>query len=279
MRVIEDQPVRFGDLAGPILDGSVFFDWEITATQELARTVDYSFEELVASGRVPYAPVAVSTTVERYPTFEDTVTIDAVPERVGDSSVTVRYELEDGFGERLATARMSHVTVDADGSPLALPDRVRSRLREARVDDQPPVGPDESNGDEGLPAFTSSVRIARPYLEAVEWAYFEEYPRFADIALEDFLRERGTSLGELRGAIQPFRIRDWHWEFHSPVEFESTLEVQCDVRAVGADAVQVAHTMVCNGEVAIEGTTEYGCFDRVGEPVPFEERALAPLRS
>lgn len=92
------------------------------------------------------------------------------------------------------------------------------------------------------------------------------------------MRGCGTSLSTLAGEKQPFRLRDWRWEFQSPVPFESTLHVECDVRAVEPDTLRVAQSFSTDGEIRIRGRTEYGCFDREGAPVLFDEAMLAPLR-
>ena len=285
MRAITAHRVQFGELAGPLVHGATFFDWELIATQAVVRAFDYSFEAILADGGIPFAPVAVATSVRRYPTTGDTVHVDAVPLNVGDSSVELLYEVVDDGGDPFATARMTHVTIGPDGRALALPESIRADFADACVDRRVAVGPAEGSdgdgGDEGddRPAFDASFPVRSPHVEGAELAYFEEYPRFADVALEEFLVERGTSLAELSGERQPFRIRDWRWEFRSPVPFESTLRVDCDVRAVEAETVRVAHTLTSDGRTSIEGITEYGCFDRSGAPVAFDEDALAPFEA
>lgn len=279
METIVDRRVRFGELAGPLVHGSTFFDWQLIATQEVVAMFDYSFEKLLAAGEIPFAPVAVSTSVERYPTVGDTVTVNATPRRVGDSSVEFIYEITDGDGDRFATARMTHVSISDDGTALPLPDRVRAEFADASVDRTPTVGPQTGTATavETAPSFSSSFEIRSPHIEGVDLAYFEEYPRFADIALEEFLAEQGSSLDDLRGEEQPYRIRDWQWEFTAPVAFESTLQVTCDVLSVDRDTIRVAHEFSSNGQTNIEGVTEYGCFDRTGAPVPFDDELLAPF--
>lgn len=287
MRTIDSHPVRFGELAGPLLHGATFFDWQLISTQEVADAFGYPFEEIVAADGIPYAPVVVSTSVHRYPAFGDAVTVETVPRSVGDSSVELVYEMADADGDPLATARMTHVTIDPEGGALALPDGTREAFADALVDRSPAVGPAEEtdadgDGDGGgrdaLPTFASSFPIRSPHIEGSELAYFEEYPRFTDATLEEYLVERGTSLGALSGAKRPFRIRDWRWEFKSPVPFETTLRVEWDVLAVERDTVRVAHTLSSDGRTCIEGVSEYGCFDRSGAPAEFDAEMLAPLR-
>ncbi|MHC3436984.1 acyl-CoA thioesterase [Natrialbaceae archaeon A-gly3] len=278
MKTIEDHRIRFGELAGPLVHGSTFFDWQLISTQEVAAAFGYSFEEIIADDGIPYAPVAVSTSIDRYPAVGDTITVETVPRSVGDSSVELVYTFTDGYGERIATARITHVTISEDGTARPLPDRARSDFADAAVDCNPAVGPDtESAGREELPTFSSSVTIHTPYVEGVDLAYFEEYPRFADIALEEYLHEQGTNFADLRGDEQPYRIRDWRWEFKAPVQFGSTLHVSCDVLAVDRETIRVAHELSSDGRTRIEGITEYGCFDRSGTPIPFTDEMLTPF--
>ena len=279
MRTIRDHPVRFGELAGPLVHGANVFDWQLVSTQELATAVGYPFEELVADDAIPYAPVVVDTTVHRYPTFGDTVSVETTPTRVGDSSLELVYDVVDENGEPFSTARMTHVTIAPEGGALALPDAVRDRLddgQEARDVDPGPGASDAAGGD-AHPTFEAAFRIHSPHIEGSELAYFEEYPRFADVALESFLADAGVEPGEVAGERQPFRLRAWHWEFNSTVEFDSTLSVTTDVRSVTDEAIRVEHTFRTDGEVRIEGVTEYGCFDRDGNPTTYTPEMLAPF--
>ncbi|SEH37989.1 Acyl-CoA thioesterase FadM [Halopenitus malekzadehii] len=303
MQTIDSHPIRFGELAGPLVHGSLFFDWELVSTQEITAAVGHRFQDIVASGGIPYAPVVASTSVHRYPTFEDTVSVETVPIHVGDSSVELVYEMTDGNGDPVATGRLTHVTIAPEGGALELPNATREAYADQLVDRDPAVGPDapqvkadgagrvDETGDvdeaddrletdaDALPTFSASFPVRSPHIESSELAYFEEYPSFADAALEAFLEDSGTSLDALSGERQPFRIADWQWEFSSPVPFESTLRVDADVRAVDSEAVRIEHTLSSDGTPSIEGITEYGCFDRSGERVPFTEDALEPFRS
>lgn len=284
VKPIVDRRVGFGELAGPLVHGSSFFDWQVVAGQEVVAAVDYSFEDLIADGAIPHAPVAVDASVERYPGLGDAITVEAAPLAVGDSSVEVCYEVTNDAGDRLVTIRTTHVTISPDGTALALPERVRSAFADRIVDREPSVGPatdgpatDAGDVAAGLASFSSSFEIRSPHVEGVEWAYFEEYPRFAAVALEEHLEEQGTSLGELQGEKRPYHMRDWHWEFLAPVEFESTLRVDCEVVAATEETLRIVHAFSVDGRTCIEGTTEYGCFDRSGTPVPFDDAMLAPF--
>ncbi|QHS16976.1 acyl-[acyl-carrier-protein] thioesterase [haloarchaeon 3A1-DGR] len=294
MQTIDSHPIRFGELAGPLVHGSLFFDWELISTQEITGALGHRFQDIVAADGIPYAPVVASTSVHRYPTFEDTVSVETVPVDVGDSSVELVYEMTDGDGEAVATGRITHVTIAPEGGALDLPDATREAFADRLVDRDPAVGPDAprmkadgAGGEDGaaaetgdaLPTFSASFPIRSPHIEGSELAYFEEYPSFADAALESFLEDAETSRAALSGARQPFRLADWRWEFTSPVPFESTLRVESDVRAVDDRAVRIEHTLLSDDTPSIEGVTEYGCFDRSGERVPFEADALEPFRS
>ena len=294
MRTIRDHPVRFGELAGPLVHGANFFDWQLVSTQELATAVEYPFEGLVADDAIPYAPVVVDTTVHRYPTFDDAVSVEVTPTRVGDSSLEVVYETVDADGEPFSTARMTHVTIAPGGGALPLPEAVRERLDGRRASRDVDPGPEPAPGSEteaesdgsadadtaegdGRPTFEAAFRVHAPHVEGSELAYFEEYPRVADVALESFLADEGIDPAAVAGDRQPFRLRAWHWEFGSTVPFGSTLSVTTDVRAATPAAVTVEHTFRADDEVCIEGVTEYGCFDREGEPTTFPDRLLAPF--
>jgi len=278
MRTIDDHQVRFGELAGPLVHGAMFFDWQLVSTQELATAVGYPFQELVDDDAIPYAPVGLDTTVHRYPTFDDTVSVEVTPTDVGDTSLQLVYETVDENGDPFSTARMTHVTIAPEGGALPLPASTKTRLEELQEDRTVAVGPaDESDDSAAHSTFEESFRIRSPHIEGSELAYFEEYPRFADVALESFLDDNWTPLTEFAGDRQPFRLRDWHWEFKSPVRFGSLLSVECDVRAVSENTVRIEHTFRTDGEVRIEGVTEYGCFHRDGNPATFTAEMLAPF--
>ncbi len=279
MRTIDAHPIRFGELAGPLAHDAMFFDWELISTQEIATAFGYPFEEIVDADGIPYAPVVASTSVHRYPTFEDTVTVETTPRSVGDTSVELVYEMRDADGEPLATARLTHVTIAPDGGALALPKEAREAFADALEPDlEPSVGPTEDREDDIETSFEASFPIRSPDIEGSELAYFEEYPRFSDVALEQFLEQQGTSQAQLSGEKQPFRFRDWRWEFKSPVAYESTLSVETDVLAVKDETLRVEHTLKSDDRVSIQGITEYGCFDRDGNPVAFDEEMLAPFK-
>jgi|AntDeeMinimDraft_4_1070355.scaffolds.fasta_scaffold00163_40 acyl-CoA thioesterase FadM len=293
MRTTTNKRVHFGEFAGPLAHGSAIFDWQLISTQELAAAFDYPFAAILADDGIPYAPVVVDASVYRYPAVGDVVNVDADPVAVGDSSLELKYEITDGDDDLIATIRATHVTIGPDGGALPLPDATQDMYANARVDDETDPGlepapefsttrrdTDSGAVDESTthPSYETTVSIRSPYIEGAELAYFEEYPRFAGTALEAFVADRGPSVGDMSGEKWPYKLRDWHWEFKAPVHFESELRVDCEVVAVDCDAIRVVHEFSSGGITNIEGATEYGCFDRTGEPTTFDEVMLDPFR-
>jgi len=277
VRTIETHDVRFGELAGPLVSGARFFDWQLISTQVITEAFGHAFEDIVDDGGIPYAPVVASTTVYRYPGFRDTVTVETTPVSVGESSVELCYELTDGDGDRLATARLTHVTIAPGGGAAPLPEATREQFESAREETAPDVGPRGADADGEWPSFSASFDIRGPHIEGSELAYFEEYPRFADVALERFLESSETGLATLSDDHNPFRLRDWRWEFVSPVRYESTLTVESDVRAITDETLRIEHELKSDDRVCIEGVTEYGSFDESGDPTPFTPEMRAPF--
>ncbi|WP_424005739.1 acyl-CoA thioesterase (plasmid) [Haloarcula salina] len=276
MHTIESHDVRFGELAGPLVHGARFFDWELISTQVVTEAFGHAFEDIVDAGGIPYAPVVAATTVYRYPGFRDTVTVETTPTSVGESSVELCYKMTDGRGDRLATGQVTHVTIAPDGGAAPLPADTREQFQAALDESPPEVGPRGADGGGELPHFSESFDIRSPHIECSELAYFEEYPRFADVALERFIESRGAGLDATDRDCKPFRLRDWRWEFLSPVEYESTLTVESDVRAVTEETLRIGHQFKSDGRVRIEGVTEYGCFDESGAPTSLAPQ-LRPL--
>lgn len=282
MQTIDDHRLRFGEFAGPLVHGARVFDWLLISTQVVADAFEYSFETILADDGIPYAPVVASGSISRYPTIGETIQVEVVPIAVGTSSVELCYEISTDTGESLATARILHVTIDPDGSAKALPEATRSAFEAAVVDRDPQVGPThpaEVDSDGENVSFASSFPIRSPHIEGAELAYFEEYPRFADVAIEEHLEANGTSLPTLVGEKQPYRLRAWRWEFTAPVRFGSTLQVAADVISADNETIRLDHRLSSNGETNIAGVTEYGCFDRAGSPTTFDEPMLAPFKA
>ncbi|SFS90588.1 Acyl-CoA thioesterase FadM [Halostagnicola kamekurae] len=280
VQTITSHRVQFGELAGPLVSSSTLFDWQLISTQAITNAADDSFEGILEEDGIPYAPVVNTASVARYPAVGDTIGVEATPTNVGDSSVELTYDVVDDDGATLATAQMTHVTIGPDGSALSLPDSARASFEESEVSRSPPVGPgrepDQTDSD-ALPSFSSTTRVRSPLAEGATLAYFEEYPRLATIAIEEHVERRGADVADLYDGRVPFRMRDWRWEFESPVRFQSTLEVECDVIGVDRETVRVEHTLSSDGRTSIRGTTDYGCFDEAGEPTAFDERTLELL--
>ncbi|MBV0925972.1 acyl-[acyl-carrier-protein] thioesterase [Halomicroarcula limicola] len=272
---METHDVRFGELAGQLVHGARFFDWELISTQVVTESFGHAFEDIVDADGIPYAPVVAATSVYRYPGFRDTVTVETTPISVGESSVELCYEMTDDAGNRLATARITHVTIAPDGGAQSLPAETRRQFREALEETSPEVGPRGADDDREWESFSASFDVRSPHVEGSSLAYFEEYPRFADVALERFLESRETSPEAAGGGDNPFRLRDWRWEFVSPVQYESTLTVESDVRSVTEDTLRIGHRFESDDRVSIEGITEYGRFDDAGNPVSFTPQVRA----
>lgn len=274
MRTLETRAVRFGELAGPLAHGSAFFDWQLISTQEFAEAIGYPLEQLIADDEIPYAPVFAQTRINHYPSVGDRIAVETTPLQVGEHRIDLRYEFLDGAGGTFGVSQISHVSIRPDGTAKPLPEAVRERVTEHVADDTDSLTL-EFDADRPINSertYGESFRVHRPLTEGSELAYFEEYPRLATIALERYLTEQDVSLPEITGDRQPLRIRQWEWNFSSPVAYGTTLDVNATVADVSEETVLVAHTFEQDGRARIEGWTEYGCFDSDGEPIAFEER-------
>lgn len=274
MRTLKTRAVRFGELAGPLVHGSAFFDWQLISTQEFAEAIGYPLEQLIAVDEIPYAPVFAQTRIDQYPSVGDSIAVETTPVQVGEHRIDLRYEFLDGAGEMFGTGQISHVTISSDGTAKPLPEAVRERVTERVADDadSPTLEFDAEWPVRSERTYGESFRVHRPLTEGSELAYFEEYPRLATIALERYLAEQGLSLPETSDDRQPFRLQGWEWNFNSPVAYGTMLDVNATITDVSEESVLVAHTFEQDGRTRIEGWTEYGCFDSDGEPIAFEER-------
>lgn len=279
MRTLKTRAVRFGELAGPLVHGSAFFDWQLISTQEFAESIGYPLEQLIAVDEIPYAPVVTQTRIDQYPSVGDRIAVETTPLQVGEHRIDLRYEFLDGSGGTFGVGQITHVSIDPDGTAKPLPVAVRERITERVADDadrltlefdtERPIDSDRTYGE--------SFRIHRPLTEGSALAYFEEYPRLATIALERYLSEQGVSPPDPTGDRQPLRLRRWAWNFNAPVAYGTTLDVNATITDVSEETVLVAHTFEQDGRALIEGWTEYGCFDPDGEPIAFEERIHSAL--
>jgi acyl-CoA thioesterase FadM len=279
MEAISEHPVRFGELAGTLVHGTAFFNWELEATQELASAVGYSLQEILAAGGIPYAPVSVETSIDRYPRFGESLSVDVTPRDIGKHRVVLGYEFTSG-AESLGEAEIVHVTIGPDGTALAIPDHARDRLVEMVAEDTSTqldaVSSRPVRGD--TDEFTRTFTVRTPHIEGADLAYFEEYPRFAAIALEEYLEANGVRLSSFDERY-PFRLRSWSWSFREPVHFETHLTVCGKILDVSETAVVVSHEFRQNDRLLIEGTTEYGCFDSSGKPTHFPVGTLKPFEN
>lgn len=112
--------------------------------------------------------------------------------------------------------------------------------------------------------FEESFRIHGPHIEGSEPAYVEEYPRFADVALESFRADPG----EVAGDRQPFRLRSWHRESDSTVEFDAALSVTTDVQSLIEEADHGRTRLPDRWGGPYRRHHGVRCFDRGGTPRP-----------
>lgn len=277
-RTIDERPVWFGDCAGALAHGTRFFHWAAISVQMFADAVGYSFPEIIDADEIPYAPVGVSAAVERYPGVGDSIAVDATPTDVGDHRVVLTYEFNTGDGERLGEMSAAHVTIGSDGSAKPLPASVKNRLTELidtsrTVDYSVPVADDQP-----LDEVVRSFSVRSPHVEAVGLTYFEEYPRFAAVSLEDYVASRGI---DFTGSSDDryVRLRSWDWSFTDVVPAGVDLTVRTSPTAIDSDRLCVSHEFLVDDMVAVRGGTEYGCFDESGERTSFADETVETLRS
>ncbi|HET7325322.1 MAG TPA: acyl-[acyl-carrier-protein] thioesterase, partial [Halococcus sp.] len=111
MRTLDARAVRFGELAGALVHGSAFFDWQLVSTQEFAETIGYPLEELIAADEIPYAPVGTQTRIDRYPSVGDRIAVETTPVQVGEHRIVLRYVFLDGTDEPFGVGHITHVTI------------------------------------------------------------------------------------------------------------------------------------------------------------------------
>lgn len=265
MRTIETRTVRFGELAGSLVHGSVFFDWELISTQEYASSIDYSFEDLISVDEIPYAPVTSKFEIENYPSMGDNIAVETTPVQVGDHRIDLQYRFVDGDGTEYGVGKITHVTIKPDGGAKPLPDYVK-RAANNTVDTKSSSLTETNFGD--LPVVNSTYdrtfRIRSPHIEGSSLAYFEEYPRFAAIALEEYLDEKGFHLSD-QDKNYNLKLRKVDWDFVSPVAYGAALTVNATVIDCTSRSITIAYSFEQEGRVLIEGWAEYSCFNSNGE--------------
>ncbi|SDC42526.1 acyl-CoA thioester hydrolase [Geodermatophilus telluris] len=128
MPVTWSSPVRFVecDQQGVVFNAH-YLVWADEASMVWWAAVGLPWDELVPRAD----PVVKASSLEwsSAARWGDTVTVDAEPERLGRSSLTVRFTVR--VGERVCCAvRTTYVAV-ADGVATPWPDDVRARLADA----------------------------------------------------------------------------------------------------------------------------------------------------
>lgn len=268
-----ERAVRFGDVGpGRLLHHTRVLHLLIVGAEALGERLDAPFADVVAAGGVPHMPVAVRAAFDRYPRYGEPVALHGTVLDVGDTSLTAGYTLRRGDGDRLATATVVHVTVDAAGSPRRVPEAARERVDDSG-DDFPGVDHDlaPDDADVGDDPFGNAFTVRSSQLEAVGQGYFEEYFRAIAGALEAHLEDRGPSLAERSGSVVPFVPTGLAFEFLRPIRFEDTVAVEGRLDA-GGDPVTGHYRLRGDGETRLRGVVEYGCFDADGEFVGFPDR-------
>ncbi|MFB6202158.1 MAG: hypothetical protein ABEI98_09130 [Halorhabdus sp.] len=285
-----ERRVRFGDTTyGPCLHYASIFDWVICAIEELGEKLDYTCDEIVSKGGIPYGPVDVTARMDRYPTYGDRVRITGVPVYVSDRSFQVEYELSRATSdERFGRVRVVSVTLAPDGTPEPLPGHVKERLR--ALTDGLDRGERLTTVDDDPVTFAAREetfairRIFRtPHVEAVDLGYFEDYARFVAAGLEKYLETTGTSLAGLCEATDrwPFQPREWHLTFNDMVRFEDEMTIRGSIESVDDATLAVAFDGESDDDRRIEGRIAYGCCDDTGAFVPRPKAmtdALEPVR-
>ena len=282
------QKVRFGELSwGPFVHYATFFDLLIQATEELSYELEYPAEEIVASGGVPFAPVAVHAEIDRYPRYEDTIVVIGEPTAVGETNVQVDYRFHRAAdGVEFGRARLVHVTITPGGAAETVSTALRGQLESmtpersrspdwapARIEPRPPAG--------DAPELERTVTFRTPHLEAAGLGYFEDYAREVSICLEEFLEGRGHSLRDLTGETYPFVPLAWDLTIERSIAFEDVVDIEGRTLAAEADAVEVAYEfrkdpsgLDSSGDVCLRASITYGCLDGSGERVAFPRGAI-----
>lgn len=283
-----ERRVRFGEACGPLMHYATYFDLLLCAFEELGRDFEESPEDVVAGGRVPYAPVSTTARIERYPRYGDSIRVDGAPVAVTERSFTTGYTF-DGKGGELGRGWITHMTIGTDGRAETLDPEFRERLVERRRDGptppdataaEPPADAAATEPPPDATAFEWTTTFRSPHVEAAGVGYFAEYARALAVALEEHLDARGASLGAISGDRYPFYPVEWTLDFRRPIRFEDTVTVRGRVAETTPEAVTIRYGFVGGTEDdrRIAGHVRYGCFDAEGERTAFEKRALAAVR-
>nr|WP_273739809.1 acyl-[acyl-carrier-protein] thioesterase [Natrinema soli] len=282
MKELLRHKVRFGELSyGPLMHNATIFDLLIQAVEEFSYEVGYTVEEIVDSGGVPYAPVAIHADIERYPRYPDTILVHVAPVRVGDSHMQIAYRLvRESDDAVFGTATIVHVTITPEGNAEPITPELRNEIESLGFapEHAVEVTPRSHSGDG--PHFEHDVVFRTPHLEAANLGYFEDYAREAMIGLEQFIEEQGRSLRSLINDSYPFVPTRWDVTLENSIRFENDITIQGEVLDVSEEAVDVAYEFRrdATNDVCIRADFTYGTFDSTGERVSFAPAALDVVR-
>lgn len=129
--------VRFDEVdAAGIVYFARFFTWCHDATEAMLATVDGGYVGLVTERRLGFPAVHVEADYAAPLRFGDAVSIAATVERLGKSSIALRFELTSASdGDHVATLRHVVALTDLDAMRARpLPDDVRAVLEQFLVE-------------------------------------------------------------------------------------------------------------------------------------------------
>lgn len=282
-------PIRFGDVGcGPFVDAATLFDLNVRAMESLSAAIDYSTVSLSAEGYIPFAAVATTGEMARYPQYGETVRISSSPVERRERSFRMenRYRRASDDG-RYGTVSTTHVVIAPEGGAITLPDHVCDALDERLIDPMEKAirSRDELQGHSTIdePTFTYEVTVRRAHLEAAGYVYYEEYARMLAFALDDYLsleHPAGTRASAPRpstpaSATNALLPTSWDVQFAAPTGFGERLTIEARIDDVSDDEATVCYR-VRNSELETKLTCvlEYGVFDTDGERIGFDS-ALA----
>ena len=278
MRTIETRDIHFGELAGPLVHGSVLFNWELISTQRYANSICYSFEDLISEDEIPYAPVTSKLEINQYPSVGDSIAIDTTPIHVGDHRIDLQYDFLDEEGVNYGVGKIVHVSIEPDGGAKSLPEHAREQAERDCIGETELGFPDSiyENEDAVDPTYKKTFRIRCPHIEGSNLAYFEEYPRFAAIALEEYLEKNGYPLSEQKDNSN-LRMKNVDWDFISPVAYGAALTVNATVLDGADETIPIAYSFEQDGRPLIEGWAEYSRFNENGLSIDLDDCMLETI--
>lgn len=134
------------DIMGHV-NNAVYLSWLEQARLEALEALGYPLEALIAR-RWMTTVARVEIDYRREARFGDEIVISTRPERIGNSSITLRHRIERENDPRalVAEARVVLVWLGEDGRPAPVPDEVRETLDAARGRERATEPPAESAG-------------------------------------------------------------------------------------------------------------------------------------